>query len=147
MNLERMLVNYKEEVDTLNEALKIAAMDIAEVGQAEDDLDIDEILQEDDAEEDLSDAEEPRDQLSEERLQAPKRIKEEGSVEDSASRKKSASSRAEEKANALSEVLEAGARNEVASLASLSNLSSSTNATTKRAKTFVVREDGAYMHI
>eukprot|EP00981_Chlorochromonas_danica_P015870 scaffold14717_cov168-Ochromonas_danica.AAC.17 len=32
-----MLINYKEEVDTLNEALKIAAMDIAEVGQDEDD--------------------------------------------------------------------------------------------------------------
>lgn len=36
--VEGMLVNYKEEVDTLNEALKIAAMDIAEVGQEDDDL-------------------------------------------------------------------------------------------------------------
>ena len=36
--VENMLVNYKEEVDTLNEALKIAAMDIAEVGQNEDEL-------------------------------------------------------------------------------------------------------------
>jgi hypothetical protein len=34
-----MLQSYKEEVDTLNEALKIAAMDIAEVGQADDDDD------------------------------------------------------------------------------------------------------------
>jgi hypothetical protein len=33
-----MLQNYKEEVDTLNEALKIAAMDIAEVAEAEDDF-------------------------------------------------------------------------------------------------------------
>lgn len=35
--IEEMLQSYKEEVDTLNEALKIAAQDIAEVGQAEDD--------------------------------------------------------------------------------------------------------------
>jgi len=32
------LQSYKEEVDTLNEALKIAAMDIAEVAEADDDL-------------------------------------------------------------------------------------------------------------
>ena len=37
--IEEMLLSYKEEVDTLNEALKIAAMDIAEVGQADDDDD------------------------------------------------------------------------------------------------------------
>ncbi len=36
--IEEMLVNYKEEVDTLNEALKIAARDIAEVAEADDDL-------------------------------------------------------------------------------------------------------------
>mmetsp|Transcript_2267 Transcript_2267/g.3573 ORF Transcript_2267/g.3573 Transcript_2267/m.3573 type:complete len:383 (+) Transcript_2267:55-1203(+) len=36
--IEDMLQNYKEEVDTLNEALKIAAMDIAEVAQADDDF-------------------------------------------------------------------------------------------------------------
>lgn len=36
--VEAMLVNYKEEVDTLNEALKIAAMDIAEVGQHDEEL-------------------------------------------------------------------------------------------------------------
>jgi len=36
--IEDMLQNYKEEVDTLNEALKIAAMDIAEVAQTEDDF-------------------------------------------------------------------------------------------------------------
>ena len=34
--VEEMLLTYKEEVDTLNEALKIAAMDIAEVAQADD---------------------------------------------------------------------------------------------------------------
>lgn len=34
--IEEMLLTYKEEVDTLNEALKIAAMDIAEVAQADD---------------------------------------------------------------------------------------------------------------
>jgi hypothetical protein len=33
-----MLQDYKDEVDTLNEALKIAALDIAEVAQAEDDF-------------------------------------------------------------------------------------------------------------
>jgi len=38
--IEEMLVNYKDEVDTLNEALKIAAMDIAEVAQAEDDFEL-----------------------------------------------------------------------------------------------------------
>lgn len=36
--VENMLLNYKEEVDTLNEALKIAAMDIADVGQNEEEL-------------------------------------------------------------------------------------------------------------
>lgn len=36
--VEQMLQGYKEEVDTLNEALKIAAMDIAEVAQADDDF-------------------------------------------------------------------------------------------------------------
>lgn len=36
--VESMLTSYKEEVDTLNEALKIAAMDIAEVAEADDDL-------------------------------------------------------------------------------------------------------------
>jgi hypothetical protein len=34
--VEDLLQTYKEEVDTLNEALKIAAMDIAEVAQADD---------------------------------------------------------------------------------------------------------------
>jgi hypothetical protein len=38
--VEDMLVSYKEEVDTLNEALKIAAMDIAEVGQDDDNVDL-----------------------------------------------------------------------------------------------------------
>ena len=37
-SIETMLQNYKEEVDTLNEALKIAAMDIAEVAQADDEF-------------------------------------------------------------------------------------------------------------
>jgi hypothetical protein len=37
-SIESMLQNYKEEVDTLNEALKIAAMDIAEVANAEEDI-------------------------------------------------------------------------------------------------------------
>jgi hypothetical protein len=37
-SIESMLQNYKEEVDTLNEALKIAAMDIAEVAQTDDDF-------------------------------------------------------------------------------------------------------------
>lgn len=36
VSVEALLQNYKEEVDTLNEALKIAAMDIAEVAQDED---------------------------------------------------------------------------------------------------------------
>ena len=36
--VEEMLLTYKDEVDTLNEALKIAAMDIAEVAQADDDF-------------------------------------------------------------------------------------------------------------
>lgn len=36
--VEEMLQTYKEEVDTLNEALKIAAMDIAEVAQADEDI-------------------------------------------------------------------------------------------------------------
>ena len=36
--VDEMLAIYKEEVDTLNEALKIAAMDIAEVAEADDDL-------------------------------------------------------------------------------------------------------------
>lgn len=36
-SVEDMLQTYKDEVDTLNEALKIAAMDIAEVAEAEDD--------------------------------------------------------------------------------------------------------------
>eukprot|EP01041_Mallomonas_annulata_P004046 gene4046-8053_t len=40
-SLERTLLKYKEEVDTLNEALTIAAMDIAEVAQADDDDDLD----------------------------------------------------------------------------------------------------------
>ena len=35
-SVEQMLLTYKEEIDTLNEALKIAAMDIAEVAQADD---------------------------------------------------------------------------------------------------------------
>ena len=37
-SVDEMLQSYKEEVETLNEALKIAAMDIAEVAQADDDL-------------------------------------------------------------------------------------------------------------
>eukprot|EP00605_Chrysophyceae_sp_TOSAG23-4_P001738 GSChrysophyteH1.ASY1.ANO1.1925.1 assembled CDS len=50
ISVDDMLTSYKEEVDTLNEALKIAAMDIAEVAEAEDDL--------------LSDEEEMDEQLS-----------------------------------------------------------------------------------
>jgi len=50
--VENMLQNYKEEVDTLNEALKIAAMDIAEVGQADDDLFTSEDEEADEEEED-----------------------------------------------------------------------------------------------
>lgn len=37
-SVEAMLQDYKDEIDTLNEALKIAAQDIAEVAQAEDDF-------------------------------------------------------------------------------------------------------------
>jgi len=37
--VETMLGNYKEEVFTLNEALKIAALDIAEIAQGEDEED------------------------------------------------------------------------------------------------------------
>eukprot|EP00597_Dinobryon_sp_UTEXLB2267_P007225 CAMPEP_0170094910 /NCGR_PEP_ID=MMETSP0019_2-20121128/27590_1 /TAXON_ID=98059 /ORGANISM="Dinobryon sp., Strain UTEXLB2267" /LENGTH=213 /DNA_ID=CAMNT_0010316437 /DNA_START=215 /DNA_END=856 /DNA_ORIENTATION=- len=37
-SVESMLQTYKEEVDTLNEALRIAAMDIAEVAQGDDSL-------------------------------------------------------------------------------------------------------------
>ena len=37
-SVEAMLQDYKDEIDTLNEALKIAALDIAEVAQAEDDF-------------------------------------------------------------------------------------------------------------
>lgn len=36
--VESMLQGYKDEVDTLNEALKIAAMDIADVAQADEEL-------------------------------------------------------------------------------------------------------------
>ena len=36
VNIEAQLLGYKEEIDTLNEALKIAAMDIAEVGEDTD---------------------------------------------------------------------------------------------------------------
>ncbi len=36
--VDEMLLSYKDEVETLNEALKIAAMDIAEVAEADDDL-------------------------------------------------------------------------------------------------------------
>lgn len=38
VTVDEMLAGYKEEVDTLNEALKIAAMDIAEVAEADEDL-------------------------------------------------------------------------------------------------------------
>lgn len=37
-SIEDMLQAYKDEIDTLNEALKIAAMDIAEVAQGEEDF-------------------------------------------------------------------------------------------------------------
>lgn len=37
-SVESLLQDYKDEVDTLNEALKIAAMDIAEVAQAEEEF-------------------------------------------------------------------------------------------------------------
>ena len=47
-----MLQTYKDEVDTLNEALKIAAMDIAEVAEAEDEYFISD--DEDDDDEDIS---------------------------------------------------------------------------------------------
>lgn len=36
LSVEKLLQNYKDEVDTLNEALKIAAMDIAEVAHDDD---------------------------------------------------------------------------------------------------------------
>jgi hypothetical protein len=38
LSVEDMLQSYKNEVDTLNEALKIAAQDIAEVAEADDDF-------------------------------------------------------------------------------------------------------------
>jgi len=52
--IEEMLQSYKNEVETLNEALKIAAMDIAEVAQADDDYFVSD--DEDDVD-DLGDAE------------------------------------------------------------------------------------------
>jgi hypothetical protein len=55
--VEDMLQTYKDEVDTLNEALKIAAMDIAEVAEAEDDYfisDEEEDEEEEDASQDVS---------------------------------------------------------------------------------------------
>lgn len=53
--IEDMLQNYKDEVDTLNEALKIAAMDIAEVAQTEDDFALSEEGDEEDEEDENSD--------------------------------------------------------------------------------------------
>lgn len=38
-SISNVLQNYRDEIDTLNEALKIAAMDIAEIAQADDNLD------------------------------------------------------------------------------------------------------------
>lgn len=46
-SVEKLLQNYKDEVDTLNEALKIAAMDIAEVAQDDDEISSDEEPDED----------------------------------------------------------------------------------------------------
>jgi len=48
--VDEMLASYKEEVETLNEALKIAAMDIAEVAEADDDL----LLSDDEVDDELS---------------------------------------------------------------------------------------------
>jgi hypothetical protein len=54
--MEKMLLNYKEENETLNEALKIAAMDIADVAQSDIDSNEDESIEndiKDDDDEDL----------------------------------------------------------------------------------------------
>lgn len=48
-SVEKLLQNYKEEVDTLNEALKIAAMDIAEVAQDDEQLSSDDEQDEEEA--------------------------------------------------------------------------------------------------
>ena len=55
--IEDMLQGYKDEVDTLNEALKIAAMDIAEVAQANEE----DMLSDDDSGDDLLDDDEEED--------------------------------------------------------------------------------------
>ena len=61
-SVEQMLFTYKEEIDTLNEALKIAAMDIAEVAQADDgDFDSEEGTNSVDGVEDEDDEEEEAD--------------------------------------------------------------------------------------
>lgn len=116
--IEDMLQNYKEEVDTLNEALKIAAMDIAEVAQTEDDMGMSD---ENDSQDELSEADGGRD--------------DEGFVDAAASKY----SRAGNKGAVMRAVMEDGSVHSRGS--TLTAASSSHNYGTS---TFLVHEDGTF---
>jgi hypothetical protein len=116
--IEDMLQNYKEEVDTLNEALKIAAMDIAEVAQTEDDMGMSD---ENDSQDELSEADGGRD--------------DEGFVDAAASKY----SRAGNKGAVMRAVMEDGSVHSRGS--TLTAGSSSHNYGTS---TFLVHEDGTF---
>jgi hypothetical protein len=116
--IEDMLQNYKEEVDTLNEALKIAAMDIAEVAQNDDDVGMSD---ENDSQDELSEADGGRD--------------DEGFVDAAASKY----SRAGNKGAVMRAVMEDGSVHSRGS--TLTANSSSHNYGTS---TFLVHEDGTF---
>lgn len=127
--IEDMLQNYKEEVDTLNEALKIAAMDIAEVAQTEDDFG----MSEEDADGDS------QDEISEVDAASGTGTArgDEGSFVDAATSKYS---RAGNKSAVMRAVMEDG-NNSVQSRGSTLTAGSSHN---YGASTFLVHEDGTF---
>jgi hypothetical protein len=128
--IEDMLQNYKEEVDTLNEALKIAAMDIAEVAQTEDDFGISD---EGDSQDELSevDAEDAGGHRS-----GVKGDNDEGFVDAATSKY----SRVGNKSAVMRAVMEDG-NNSVQSRGSTLTAGSSHN---YGASTFLVHEDGTF---
>lgn len=117
--VDDMLTSYKEEVDTLNEALKIAAMDIAEVAEADDDL----LSDDDDLDEQLSTMG-PGSQVDDEGYSDAA-----GSIRD----------RAMNKASMLRE-----ARKDNMSFGGSSNASNATGRKSQGTVTFKVSADGSY---
>ena len=149
-----MLFTYKEEIDTLNEALKIAAMDIAEVAQADDgDFDSEEGTNSVDGVEDEDEEEEEADRgrgSGGDRIPLPRKGKQGSELDDISEHDfvdAAASVFDGDKKRNRETLLKLVRRDAEDGIGSVSTASKSgmSSASSSRGQTFVIHEDGSFV--